>query len=78
MRGSVVDGVLVRGDIIDADVKAIGRELDSDAFATACSVRQLLHKSEDDFAYIPWVDPVTMALPRLDTSSLAMSSDLSA
>ena len=54
VRGSVVDGFLVRGDIIDADVEAIRRELDSYAFATVCSVRQLLlHKWEDEFAYIP-------------------------
>lgn len=41
VRGSLVNGVLVRGDVIDADVEAIGGELDGYAFATVCSVSPL-------------------------------------
>ena len=54
VRSRVVDGFLVRGDVIDADVKAIGRELDRYAFATMCLIRPIVLQSwEDGFAYIP-------------------------
>ena len=75
MRSGVIDGFLVRGNVIDTDVEAIPRELDGYASATACLIRPLiLREREDEFAYIPCVDPVTMTLPRLDRSSPAISS----
>ena len=48
VRGSIVDGFLVPLDVIDADVKAIGRELDRYAFATICLVRPLVLQQCED------------------------------